>query len=83
MKNWNRRTKVVALSVILTLLFAAIYAAGILLPEDLAAPSIRSPRLSPSVEHLFGPDALGRDLALQQQGAPGKWTISSTGLLTL
>ena len=33
MKKWNRRTKVVVLSVLLALLFAAVYLAGMLLPE--------------------------------------------------
>ena len=62
MKKWNRRTRVVVLSAILTLIFLTIYAAGVLLPEELTAPSIRSTRLPPSVAHLFGTDALGRDL---------------------
>ena len=62
MTKWNRRTKVVLLSVILALIFIAIYAAGVMLPEELTAPSIRSTRLPPSLEHFFGTDALGRDL---------------------
>ena len=62
MKRWNRRTRVVALSVILALLLIAVYAAGTMLPEELAAPSIRSTKLPPSLKHLFGTDALGRDL---------------------
>ena len=62
MKKWNRRTRVVVLSVILALIFLAIYAAGVMLPEKLTAPSIRSTRLPPSLAHLFGTDALGRDL---------------------
>ena len=62
MKIWNRRTRVVVLSVILALIFLAIYAAGMMLPEELTAPSIRSTRLPPSLGHFFGTDALGRDL---------------------
>ena len=62
MKKWNRRTRVVILSVILAVLFVAIYAAGILLPDELAEPSLRNTKLPPSLTHLFGTDALGRDL---------------------
>ena len=62
MKRWNRRTRVLALSILLTLLLAAVYMAGMMLPEELSAPSIRSTRLPPSLTHLFGTDALGRDL---------------------
>lgn len=62
MKKMNRRTKVVLLSAALALLFVTVYTAGILLPEDLAAPSFMNTKLPPSVEHPFGTDALGRDL---------------------
>ena len=50
------------LSVVLALLFLAIYIAGVMLPEEFTAPSIRSTRLPPSRDHFFGTDALGRDL---------------------
>ena len=53
MKKWNRRTRVVVLSVVLALLFLAIYIAGVMLPEELTAPSIRSTRLPPSRDHFF------------------------------
>ena len=62
MKRWNRRTKVMVLSAILALIFVGVYIAGMVIPEELAAPSIRSTRLSPSLSHPFGTDALGRDL---------------------
>ena len=62
MKKWNRRTRVVFLSVVLAFLFVAIYAAGILLPDELAEPSLRNTKLPPSLKHIFGTDALGRDL---------------------
>ena len=62
MKKWNRRIRVVVLSVILALIFIAIYTAGVMLPEELTVPSIRSTRLPPSLDHFFGTDALGRDL---------------------
>ena len=62
MKKLNRRTRVVILSVVLALLFVAIYAAGILLPDELVEPSFMETKLPPSFQHLFGTDALGRDL---------------------
>lgn len=62
MKKWNRRTRVVVLSVVLALLFLAVYISGVMLPVELTAPSIRSTRLPPSLDHFFGTDALGRDL---------------------
>lgn len=62
MKRMNRRTKVVLLSAFLALLFVAVYIAGVLLPDDLAAPSFLNTKLPPSAQHLFGTDALGRDL---------------------
>ena len=62
MKKLNRRTKVVVLSVILAFLFVAVYAAGVLLPDDLVSPSFMDTKLPPSLRHPFGTDALGRDL---------------------
>ena len=67
MKKWNRRTRVVVLSGGLSLLFLAIYIAGVMLPEELTEPSIRSTRLPPSLEHFFGTDALGRDLFFRRR----------------
>ena len=62
MRKWNRRTRVVILSVVLAVVFVVIYAAGILIPDELAEPSLRNTKLPPSWMHLFGTDALGRDL---------------------
>ena len=62
MKKMNRRTRVVVLSVVLALLFVFIYAAGVLLPDELAAPGFMDTKLPPSIRHPFGTDALGRDL---------------------
>ena len=62
MKKMNRRTKVVVLSAVMSVLLIAIYAAGILIPEELTASSFMNTKLPPSLQHPFGTDALGRDL---------------------
>ena len=62
MKKFNRRTKVVALSILMSVLLIGIYAAGVLIPEELTASSFMNTKLPPSLQHPFGTDALGRDL---------------------
>ena len=62
MKKMNRRTKVVILSSVMSVLLIAIYMAGILIPEELTASSFMNTKLPPSLQHPFGTDALGRDL---------------------
>lgn len=62
MKKMNRRKKVILLSAGMFLILIAVYAAGILIPEELTAPSFLNTKLVPSMEHPFGTDALGRDL---------------------
>lgn len=62
MKKLNRRTKVLVLSVVMSLLLIAVYAAGILIPDTLTASAFMNTKLPPSPEHPFGTDALGRDL---------------------
>ena len=62
MKKMNRRKKVMMLSALMFLLLICVYAAGILIPEELTAPSFLDTKQAPSMEHPFGTDALGRDL---------------------
>jgi peptide/nickel transport system permease protein len=62
MKKMNRRRKVILLSSVMFLLLMAVYTAGILIPEELTAPSFLNTKLPPSLEHPFGTDSLGRDL---------------------
>jgi len=64
MKRMNRRTKALALTVLMAFLLIAAYAFGILIPEDAVASSFLHAKLPPSWEHPFGTDALGRDLLL-------------------
>ena len=64
MKKLNRRSKTVLLSVIIVLVLTGIYVLGIFLPEDAAAGSFLEAGQSPSLEHPFGTDALGRDLLM-------------------
>ncbi len=58
----NRRTKVLWLTILMAAVLAAVYAAGVLIPESFVAPSFLNTRQPPSLQHFFGTDALGRDL---------------------
>ena len=62
MKQLNRRTKVLILTIVIAVLLLAVYAAGLLIPDSYAASSMMEKNLPPSLQHLFGTDALGRDL---------------------
>lgn len=62
MKRWNRRTQTLILTAAMGLLLIAIYAAGLLIPEEMTASSFLNAKLPPSWQHPFGTDALGRDL---------------------
>ena len=62
MKKLNRRTRVVLLTAALGVFLIAVYAAGILIPEEFVASSFLSAKQPPSLRHPFGTDALGRDL---------------------
>ncbi len=65
MKKRNHRTKVVILTVVIFLLLIAVYACGILIPDDAITGSFLNAKQAPSFKHLFGTDALGRDLFLR------------------
>ncbi|MCM1123366.1 MAG: ABC transporter permease [Eubacterium sp.] len=58
----NRRAKVVILTVAVALVLIGIYALGILIPNEAVSGSYLNAGQSPSWEHPFGTDALGRDL---------------------
>lgn len=65
MKKTNRRKKAVLLAAAMALVFAGVYACGILIPEQGVAGSFLNAKLPPCIEHPFGTDALGRDLFLR------------------
>ena len=65
MKKINRRTKVLILTVIMAIVFVAIYLLGIFIPEEAVAGSFLNAKKAPSWEHPFGTDALGRDLLMR------------------
>lgn len=65
MKKMNRRTKVVALTTVMTLLLIAVYAFGIIIPENAYASHFLNTKQPPSWEHPFGTDSLGRDLLMR------------------
>ena len=65
MKKINRRTKVLILTVIMAIVFVAIYLFGICIPEEAVAGSFLNAKKAPSWEHPFGTDALGRDLLMR------------------
>ena len=65
MKRLNYRTKAVILASLIFLLLVIVYIAGIVISEDAVTGSFLDAGESPSLEHLFGTDALGRDLFLR------------------
>lgn len=65
MKKLNRRTKVLILTIVMAVVLVAVYALGLLIPEDAVASSFMNAKLPPSWRHPFGTDTLGRDLLMR------------------
>lgn len=65
MKDLNRRTKVLLLTILMAAVLIAIYAFGIMIPESAVASSFMNAKQPPSWQHPFGTDALGRDLLMR------------------
>ena len=61
----NQRTKIVILAALILAALLAVYACGILIPSEAVEGDFLSANLAPSFSHLFGTDALGRDLFLR------------------
>ena len=55
----------VLLTVIMAGILLSVYALGIFIPDEAAAGSFLNAGKSPSWEHPFGTDALGRDLLMR------------------
>ena len=65
MKKINRRTRVVILTIFMTIILIAIYTFGLLITDDAVTGSFLDAKQPPSLQHPFGTDALGRDLMMR------------------
>ena len=65
MKRMNRRTEVVVFTVFMALFLIAVYVFGMMIPEEAMEGNFLNAKKPPSFTHLFGTDALGRDLFLR------------------
>ena len=65
MSRMNHRTKLVLLVIVMLILLLAIYICGRIIPDSAITGSFLNAKQSPSLNHLFGTDALGRDLFLR------------------
>ena len=65
MKKINRRTRLVILTAIITIILIAIYTFGALVSDDAVTGSFLNAKQPPSLAHPFGTDALGRDLLMR------------------
>lgn len=61
----NRRTKLVIWTSIMALVLIAVYIMGIFIPDTAVSGSFLNAKQPPSLKHLFGTDALGRDIFLR------------------
>ena len=61
----NRRKRVILYTILLALVIAAAYAAGLLIPDSAVEADFTNTRQAPSLAHPFGTDWLGRDLFLR------------------
>lgn len=64
-RSINRRTKVVVWTVLMMVVLIIVYMFGIIIPDEAVVGSFLNAKQPPSWEHLFGTDALGRDLFMR------------------
>lgn len=64
-KHLNRRTRALVLTAVLLVLLLVVYGAGILIPQEAVATDFIHARQSPSWQHPFGTDNLGRDILMR------------------
>lgn len=64
-RSINRRTKVVVWTVLMAAVLILVYMFGVIIPDAAVAGSFLNAKQPPSWEHLFGTDALGRDLFMR------------------
>lgn len=62
MKKLNRRTRVVIYTVIMAVIVISAYLLGALIPDSMVEADFLNAKQPPSLRHIFGTDALGRDL---------------------
>ncbi len=65
MSRVNHRTKLIILVTIMFILLVGIYICGRVIPNQAITGSFLNAKQAPSLKHLFGTDALGRDLFLR------------------
>ncbi len=79
MNHLNHRTQSICWLTTLAIIFLLIYVAGLCIPDDAIHTSFLNAKRPPSIEHLFGTDALGRDLFLRT--VKGLSTSITVGLI--
>ena len=61
----NNRKHIVILTIILALMLIVVYVPGIFIPEEAVKGSFLNAKCPPEMKHIFGTDALGRDVFLR------------------